>query len=256
MDKKSTPLKGFSILVFIAILIGSIYYTSNTFAEMNTKLAEQQEQITKQNKKIESLLSQLEEQKETIQKLIDKNNKLQDRTKQQETQLQEKDKQLEEKDKKIRGLEEDLQAKKKRERLIAQQQERKKEQSEKQLVASASHNHSSSSAQSSQDTPSRSKPSESKTMYMEATAYTANCAGCSGITRTGINLNENRHAKVIAVDPSVIPLGTKVWVEGYGYAVAGDTGGAIKGNRIDIHLPTKSDALSFGRRTVKVKILN
>ena len=40
--------------------------------------------------------------------------------------------------------------------------------------------------------------------------------------------------KVIAVDPSVIPLGTKVWVEGYGYAVAGDTGGAIKGNKIDV----------------------
>ena len=64
---------------------------------------------------------------------------------------------------------------------------------------------------------------------MTATAYTAYCNGCSGITTTGINLRANPNLKVIAVDPSVIPLGSKVWVEGYGYAVAGDTGGAIKG---------------------------
>ena len=50
------------------------------------------------------------------------------------------------------------------------------------------------------------------------------------LQRTGINLRANPNLKVIAVDPSVIPLGSKVWVEGYGYAVAGDTGGAIKGN--------------------------
>ncbi|GGM36773.1 hypothetical protein GCM10011351_23650 [Paraliobacillus quinghaiensis] len=94
-----------------------------------------------------------------------------------------------------------------------------------------------------------------KTLYMKATAYTAECTGCSGITRTGINLNKDRDAKVIAVDPNVIPLGTKVWVEGYGNAIAGDTGGAIKGNRIDIHVPTKSEAYRFGVRNVKVKIL-
>ena len=97
--------------------------------------------------------------------------------------------------------------------------------------------------------------SSGKTLYMKATAYTAECTGCSGVTRTGINLNNNRNAKVIAVDPNVIPLGTKVWVEGYGNAIAGDTGGAIKGNRIDIHVPTKSEAYRFGVRNVKVKIL-
>ena len=91
---------------------------------------------------------------------------------------------------------------------------------------------------------------------MTATAYTANCAGCSGITRTGINLNNNRHMKVIAVDPNVIPLGTRVHVEGYGEAIAGDTGGAIKGNKIDIHVPTTTEAYSWGRRKVKVTILD
>ena len=56
-------------------------------------------------------------------------------------------------------------------------------------------------------------------------------------TATGLILNNNPNAKVIAVDPSVIPLGTKVYVEGYGYAVAADTGGAIKGHKIDVFFP-------------------
>ncbi|OZU89667.1 cell wall-binding protein [Virgibacillus indicus] len=96
---------------------------------------------------------------------------------------------------------------------------------------------------------------EGRTFSVEATAYTAYCAGCSGITATGVNLKANPHAKVISVDPNVIPLGTEVYVEGYGYAVAADTGGAINGNRIDVHLPTKSEAYSWGRRTVTVTIL-
>lgn len=95
-----------------------------------------------------------------------------------------------------------------------------------------------------------------KELTMTATAYTASCAGCSGITATGINLKANPNQKVISVDPTVIPLGSKVWVEGYGEAIAGDTGGAIKGNKIDIFIPTKQEALNWGRKTVKVKILD
>ncbi|WP_249313353.1 G5 and 3D domain-containing protein [Lederbergia citrea] len=95
-----------------------------------------------------------------------------------------------------------------------------------------------------------------KEMYVNATAYTAYCNGCSGITATGINLRANPNLKVIAVDPSVIPLGSKVWVEGYGYAVAGDTGGAIKGNRIDLFVPSKEQAYRFGRKQVKIRVLN
>lgn len=93
-----------------------------------------------------------------------------------------------------------------------------------------------------------------KTMTVEATAYTAYCKGCSGITATGIDLRSNPNQKVIAVDPRVIPLGTKVYVEGYGYAIAGDTGGAIKGNRIDLFIPNLSEALEFGRRNVQIKV--
>lgn len=108
------------------------------------------------------------------------------------------------------------------------------------------------------NTESASKPAPSATreMTVRATAYTAYCNGCSGITATGINLKANPDKKVIAVDPKVIPLGTKVWVEGYGEAIAGDTGGAIKGNRIDVFIPNKSRALQWGSKNVKVKILN
>ncbi|MBM7570625.1 3D domain-containing protein [Aquibacillus albus] len=97
--------------------------------------------------------------------------------------------------------------------------------------------------------------SSSKTMTMTATAYTAECDGCSGITYTGINLLEDRNKKVIAVDPNVIPLGSEVYVEGYGRAIAGDIGGAIKGNRIDIHVPTKREAFAWGVRRVEVEVL-
>ncbi|ANU26543.1 LysM peptidoglycan-binding domain-containing protein [Planococcus versutus] len=95
-----------------------------------------------------------------------------------------------------------------------------------------------------------------KTMTVSATAYTAYCAGCSGTTATGIDLRANPNQKVIAVDPSVIPLGSKVWVEGYGEAIAGDTGGAIKGNKIDVFIPTQGEALNWGRKNITIKVLN
>ncbi|WP_223594788.1 3D domain-containing protein [Neobacillus bataviensis] len=106
--------------------------------------------------------------------------------------------------------------------------------------------------------PAQSKPAaavKGKEMYVSASAYTASCAGCSGITTMGYNLKANPNLKIIAVDPSVIPLGSKVWVEGYGTAIAGDTGGAIKGHKIDVFMPTQSQALAWGRKTVKVIIM-
>ncbi len=104
---------------------------------------------------------------------------------------------------------------------------------------------------------SNSNNSSGKVYSMRVTAYSADCTGCSGYTATGINLNANPNKKVVSVDPSVIPLGSTVWVEGYGTAIAGDTGGGINGNHVDIHLPTRADALAFGTRyNVKVKVLD
>lgn len=108
--------------------------------------------------------------------------------------------------------------------------------------------------------PQTPNPSENQEVKKEfqvvATAYTAFCTGCSGITKTGIDLRANPNQKVIAVDPSIIPLGSRVYVDGYGEAIAGDTGGAIKGNRIDVFIPSQSDAMKWGRKTVTVKVLN
>ncbi|WP_342567435.1 LysM peptidoglycan-binding domain-containing protein [Psychrobacillus sp. FSL K6-4046] len=116
-----------------------------------------------------------------------------------------------------------------------------------------------SASQSSANSSAPSKPAAStdvKELTVTATAYTASCEGCSGITSTGIDLNANPNQKVVAVDPTVIPLGSKVWVEGYGEAIAGDIGGAIKGNKIDVYMPSYNDAINWGRQSVKVKILD
>lgn len=106
--------------------------------------------------------------------------------------------------------------------------------------------------------PSVSNPPESTgtEMVMTATAYTAYCTGCSGTTAYGIDLRSNPEQKVIAVDPSIIPLGTKVWVEGYGEAIAGDVGSAIKGHKIDVFIPTYASAMEWGVKKVKIKIIN
>jgi uncharacterized protein YabE (DUF348 family) len=89
---------------------------------------------------------------------------------------------------------------------------------------------------------------QANAMRMIATAYTAGCYGCSGITATGRPAGHG----IVAVDPRVIPLGAKLYIPGYGYAVAGDTGGAIVGNRIDLGFNSLRDALLFGRREVIV----
>ena len=86
---------------------------------------------------------------------------------------------------------------------------------------------------------------------MEATAYLPTDGGGDGITATGMRA---RHG-VVAVDPDVIPLGTRVFIPGYGEAIAADTGGDIVGNRIDVVLEDYGSAMQFGRRTVDVYIL-
>ncbi|QPA30990.1 G5 and 3D domain-containing protein [Thermaerobacillus caldiproteolyticus] len=102
---------------------------------------------------------------------------------------------------------------------------------------------------------SRGNQEVARELYVTATAYTAYCEGCSGRTRTGINLRANPHMKVIAVDPRIIPLGSKVYVEGYGYAIAADTGSAINGYKIDVFFPEKSTAFRWGVKRVKVRVL-
>ncbi|HET7657046.1 MAG TPA: peptidoglycan-binding protein [Bacillales bacterium] len=121
-------------------------------------------------------------------------------------------------------------------------------------VKAVSTHQSSNSDSSSSDVSQSSDHQNYKTVTVKSTAYTASCPGCSGITATGINLLKNPDSKVIAVDPSVIPLGSKVYVPGYGYAIAGDTGGAINGHRIDVYFQNRSQALNWGVREITVKV--
>ncbi|MGG3599711.1 cell wall-binding protein EntB [Bacillus anthracis] len=102
--------------------------------------------------------------------------------------------------------------------------------------------------------------SAKRELTVVATAYTADPSengtyGGRVLTAMGHDLTANPNMRIIAVDPKVIPLGSKVWVEGYGEAIAGDTGSAIKGNRIDVLMGSKSKAMNWRRQTVKVKIL-
>lgn len=91
-----------------------------------------------------------------------------------------------------------------------------------------------------------------KALTLEATAYTdVDGDKWAGITATG----RPTFVGMVAVDPKVIPLDTILYVEGYGIAIAGDTGGAIKGHDIDLFFNTRSEAREFGRRDKRVYIL-
>ncbi|MGX7126156.1 3D domain-containing protein [Enterococcus viikkiensis] len=108
------------------------------------------------------------------------------------------------------------------------------------------------------ETPKPAEPStpttSGKTMQMQSTAYSCAESVNTFFTAMGIDLRQN--PQVIAVDPSVIPLGSMVEVSGYGIAIAGDTGGAIKGNIIDCHFPTVDQCIQWGRRSVTVTVIS
>lgn len=91
-------------------------------------------------------------------------------------------------------------------------------------------------------------------LSMSATGYTADPAENGGSTRTATGLRIGKG--VAAVDPRYIPLGTRLYIEGYGYAIAADTGRAIKGHRIDLGFDSKRESNQLGRRKVQVHILH
>ena len=90
----------------------------------------------------------------------------------------------------------------------------------------------------------------SRMIVMEASAYLPTDGNGEGITATGVMAERG----IVAVDPNVIPLGSRVFIPGYGLAVAADTGGMIIGNRIDLVMDTYEEAMNFGRRDVEVYI--
>lgn len=103
-------------------------------------------------------------------------------------------------------------------------------------------------------TASRHKYTRTKVMTMHATAYDPSAGrGKHATFRTATGLRAQYG--IVATDPRVIPMGTKLFVEGYGFAIAADKGSAIKGNRIDLCFPTRAQCMKFGRKNVTVHIL-
>lgn len=94
--------------------------------------------------------------------------------------------------------------------------------------------------------------SYSQMLYMEASAYLPYDGGGAGYTALGIPARYG----VVAVDPDIIPLGTRLYIPGYGEAIAADTGGAINGYMIDLCMEDYTQAIAFGRRGVEVYILD
>ena len=87
---------------------------------------------------------------------------------------------------------------------------------------------------------------------MHASAYLPGDGGGSGVTATGMVARRG----VVAVDPNVIPLGSRLYIPGYGEAIAADTGGAIVGNTIDLCMESYDEAIQFGRRSVEVYVID
>ena len=91
-----------------------------------------------------------------------------------------------------------------------------------------------------------------KKLSLQATAYTSQDPGCGSLTKREHRLRKG----LVAVDPKVIPLGTRLYIEGYGYAIADDIGSAIKGAKIDLAYENRKEAFQFGRKMVTVFILD
>ena len=93
---------------------------------------------------------------------------------------------------------------------------------------------------------------EPETMTMTATAYSWECGNGDDLTASMTPIREG----VIAVDKSVIPLGSQVEIVGLGVFSAEDTGSAIRGNRVDVFMPSRGEALRFGRQMVEIRVID
>lgn len=98
--------------------------------------------------------------------------------------------------------------------------------------------------------PGASRHNGRRELWVTASGYSAYDPGNSHYTTTGTLLKKG----IIAVDPELIPLGTRLYIPGYGEAFAGDVGSGIRGNKIDIAFDTREEALNFGRQTIAIYI--
>ncbi|EPY6471255.1 3D domain-containing protein [Clostridium sporogenes] len=235
---------------------GDSYLDILLASESLSDLMSRVDTVSKIMKFDKNVVIKLKEEKEAIAKqkenLDQEKNKLVSLKKSNEVTLLRLNKSVEEEKKALNNVKE------KENQIVASEAEKAKaakeareaEENSKQSKEVAANNSNSSEGQTLSRGESNSG-SYSKVMMMEATAY----AGDS-LTASGDKPNRNPNGySTIAVDPRVIPMYSKVYVEGYGYAIALDTGGAIQGNRIDLFMNSEAECNSWGRRTIKVYII-
>lgn len=232
-----------------------------TQAQLKQNSQSLEAETTKLDEKMANLKQELADNKTSLEKIS------QDKEVEKARQAAEKA-QAEKAEKEVKAAEaaKAAEAEKASKAAAAQAQEKAKAEASSQASAQASKP--AASASSSQQTtqtseqpkqestqPAPSTPTTSgRTMQMESTGYSCAESVNTFFTAMGIDLRQN--PQVVAVDPSVIPLGSMVEVSGYGIAIAGDTGGAIKGNIIDVHFPTVEQCIQWGRRSVTVTVIS
>ncbi|MDK2600563.1 3D domain-containing protein [Bacillus stercoris] len=213
-----------------------IYAQSESLKKQDELIQEYKKQIVEQGSLIDQQKEDLSTQKTNIQKLNKSVKSLKKTVKDQKEKEKKTKKSYEDK---IDKLEEELSFKK--------ANEAKKKNAEADTAKSNKQTSGFKEKENKETAVSRDNSPKGRTITVEATGYIAMCSeGCTGTTATGYDLKSNPNAKVVAVDPNVIPLGTKVYVPGYGYAVAADTGGAINGNKMDLHFATEEQANNWG----------
>ncbi|EPY2277825.1 3D domain-containing protein [Clostridium sporogenes] len=232
---------------------GDSYLDILLASESLSDLMSRVDTVSKIMKFDKNVVIKLKEEKEAIAKqkenLDQEKNKLVSLKKSNEVTLLRLNKSVEEEKKALNNVKE------KENQIVASEaakakEAREAEENSKQSKEVAANNSNSSEGQTLSRGESNSG-SYSKVMVVEATAYAGH-----GITASGNPTNRNPNGySTIAVDPRVIPMYSKVYVEGYGYAIALDTGGAIQGNRIDLFMNSEAECNSWGRRTVKVYII-
>ena len=273
MGNKDNPRRGLRTKlatagVTVLLLAGGATYAIQqnlTLQERDGLIHEYQQKLVEQGSLIDQQKKDMSTQQKQVKQLNKKVTDLNTKLKSQEDKTKEVEEQKDKVKSENEQLKKDLSFKKANE---AKALAKKQEEAKAELVAKAEPEKVSprperevaavtETKEEPKEQPKQEPQTAGKTVTVEATAYTAMCAeGCTGITATGVNLKDNPNKKVIAVDPSVIPLGSKVYVPGYGTAIAADTGGGIDGHEIDIHVPNESQATSWGRRNIEVQVIN
>ena len=232
------------VIIILILLLG------NHFNNIKNKY---ESDISSLNSQVNQLILDREVHLSELEKLSNKITVLTEENDKYLLQIDELYQKLDTKNKEIKQLNEDLVSKKKKEEEARQLAiQKKKEQEEaKKVVATNSET----------KTVSRNSSPAGNWMTFEATYYSADCYGCSGITATGVDLRKSIHhngMRVIAVDPNVIPLGTAVQIKTPNEtfnAIAVDVGGAIKGQKVDIAVQSNAIANQLGRHNVQIRII-